>query len=384
VTVLTQPTSPAQVCSVASGTGTVAASNVSSVAVSCVTIARFVFVTNGTDGNNGDVSGFSVNPTTGALTAMTGSPFVADSIPNGVVVDHTGNFVYVSNRGTVDLSTFALDPVAQTLTLKHQSATSHTVPTSIALMPTNNFIFTAGFATAPATGGSIIGFGLNADSGTLTPVNAQQTPPQAPVSITVDPTGKFLFATVSSHFLYVYNIVPDGSLTLVTNVSAGQQPHGVAVWPGSGLTGGFVYTANGSPGSVSGFSYDSTGNLTSIGPDADAGFGTVGIAIDPTGKYLYATNYTDGTISAYSINAQTGQLTSLGGDVATSNNATASGRGPFDLKVDSSGQFVYCVNRIEGSVSLLTLAGSGSATPGALTLVATYRTGDGADAVAID
>jgi DNA-binding beta-propeller fold protein YncE len=51
--------------------------------------------------------------------------------------------------------------------------------------------------------------------------------------------------------------------------------------------------------------------------------------------------------------------------------------GPVDIKVDPSGQFVYCVNGTDGSVSVFTVRGS------ALTLSNTYPTGTGAHAVAI-
>ena len=44
--------------------------------------------------NNGDntVSGYSINPTTGALTAIPGSPFPSGSGPNSVAVSPTGQF----------------------------------------------------------------------------------------------------------------------------------------------------------------------------------------------------------------------------------------------------------------------------------------------------
>jgi hypothetical protein len=68
VTVKTQPTLPTQYCVVTRGSGTVATSNVTNVAVDCTTTA------------------FSVNPSTGALTVLTGSPFaLAASITEDTV-----------------------------------------------------------------------------------------------------------------------------------------------------------------------------------------------------------------------------------------------------------------------------------------------------------
>ena len=166
VTVLTQPASPAQICTVANGTGTVGAANVSNVAVSCVSVARFVFVANSSDGSSGtgDVSAFTVNPTTGALTAVPGGPVTADQNPSAIAVDTSGQFVYVSNVGSGDVSIFNVDPVAGTLTLQGNTFSPGTSGTSIAVAPSDNYLFVGG-SHSPT--GSVFGFTLNPNSGSL-------------------------------------------------------------------------------------------------------------------------------------------------------------------------------------------------------------------------
>ena len=49
---------------------------------------EFVYVTNL---NSGNVSGYTIDPTTGALTPISGSPFAAGQSPQSVAVDPTGN-----------------------------------------------------------------------------------------------------------------------------------------------------------------------------------------------------------------------------------------------------------------------------------------------------
>lgn len=174
---------------------------------------------------------------------------------------------------------------------------------------------------------------------------------------------------------------PDASLTAVAKgpYKTGNDPRGVAVWPLSTDSSGFVYTANKGDDTVSAFVFDgSAGNLQPATTFA-TGLAPVGIAIDPTGTYLYSANSGDGTVSAFSINPSTGALTSLGAAVASGNlNPTVNANpGPIDIKVDPSGQFVYCVNGTDGSVSLFTVTG------GALTLSKTYPTETGANALAI-
>jgi 6-phosphogluconolactonase len=384
VTVMTQPATPAQVCSVANGTGTVAAANISNVAVSCVTVARFVFVANSTDGvsGNGDVSAFTINPNTGVLTAVPGGPVTADQTPSAIAVDTSGQFAYVSNSATSDVSIFNVDPVAGALTLQGNVYSSATSGQSIAVAPSDNYLFVAGYGS---TAGSVYAFTLNPNSGSLTAVPSSPfSTGNTPYGLAVDPANQFVFATAAfTHFLFAYTIGSDGSLTGVAGnpFGAGAGAYGVVAYPLGGATGGFVYTANDVANTVSAFSYDSTGNLTELTPQGSpygVGYQPKGIAIDAAGKFLYVTNYGDSNVSSFSIDPQSGALTAVGTPVATGNLNSVANPGPIDVKVDPSGQFVYVVNNLDGSVSLFT------ASAGVLTLSATYPTGTGAIGVAID
>src|SRR5437899_664637 len=51
--------------------------------------SKFAYVANASN----NVSGYTINATTGALTAIPGSPFPAESGPSSVAVDPTGKFV---------------------------------------------------------------------------------------------------------------------------------------------------------------------------------------------------------------------------------------------------------------------------------------------------
>ena len=384
VTVLTQPASPAQQCSVTNGTGTVGVMSISNVVVSCMNVARFVYVANATDGVNGtgDVSAFTVNPNTGALTAVPGGPVTADQNPSAIAVDTTGQFVYVGNVGTGDVSIFNVDPVAGTLTFKANAYSPGTSGASLAVAPSDNYLFVGGIGN-PNTTGSVSAFTLNPNSGSLNRVLSSPYPAgDAPYGLAVDPASQFVFATAAfTHFLFVYTIGSDGSLTQIAGnpFGAGAGAYGVVAYPLGGASGGFVYTANGATYTVSAFSYDSTGNLTELAQSPySSGSEPKGIAIDPAGKFLYVTNYGDFSVSSFSIDPQSGALSSVGAAVLTGNLNNVPNPGPIDVKVDPSGRFVYVVNQLDNSVSLF------SASAGVLTLSATYPTGTGAIAVAID
>ncbi len=382
VTVKTQPSAPSQLCSIANGTGPVGAANISNVAVSCVNVARFVFVVNSNDGVNGtgDVSAFTINPTTGALTAVAGGAVTADVNPSAIAVDPTGQFAYVSNGGTPDVSIFIVDPIAGALTLKGNVYSPGTTGESIAVAPSDNYLFVAGFGNPS---GSVYSFTLNPDSGSLTQVPSSPYPAgDTPYGLAVDPTSQFVFAsTAFTHFLYAYTVGSDGSLTQLAGdpFTAGAGSYGVVTYPLGTASGGFVYTANSALNTISGFSYDSTGNLTELpGSPFTVGSQPKGIAIDAAGKFLYVTNYADFSVSTMSIDSQSGLLTPVGTPVLTGNLTNVPNPGPIDVKVDPSGKFVYVVNSLDGSVSLFT------SNAGVLTLSATYPTGTGAISVAVD
>jgi 6-phosphogluconolactonase len=61
----------------------------------------------GAGSNN--VSGYSINPTTGALTALANSPFAAGTKPSSAAVDYSGMFLYVTNSGDDTVSIFNID-----------------------------------------------------------------------------------------------------------------------------------------------------------------------------------------------------------------------------------------------------------------------------------
>jgi 6-phosphogluconolactonase (cycloisomerase 2 family) len=366
---------------VTNGSGTVMGANVSSVAVRCLNVGRFVFIANFLDGTNGtgDVSAYTINSQTGALTAVAGGPVAADGNPGAIVVDPSGSYAYVANRNTSDVSLMYIDPTAGTLTLHRQFYSPGTGGTSIALAPSGQDLFVGGYGS-PA--GSVFAFTAAPTSGLLTAgTNSPVAAGNTPYGIAVDPTGQFVFATASfGQYLYVYSVGSGAALTQVPNsfFYTGSGPYGVAVSPLGTANGGFVYTAGSAVNQVTGFSYDGTGNLTQLpSSPVPAGSQPKGIAIDPLGTYLYVTNYGDGTVSSYSINAQSGALTAVGTAVSTGNINSVPNPAPIDVKVDPSGQYVYVVNYLDASVSLFT------AQAGVLTLQGTYPAGTEAIAAAV-
>ena len=148
-----------------------------------------------------------------------------------------------------------------------------------------------------------------------------------------------------------------GSLTSVGTAATGTQPWGVAVDP----TGRFAFVTNYSSSSNTVQAYtinQYTGALTSVGAVA-AGTNPVSVAVDPTGRFAFVVNFGSPAtgVQAYTINQSTGALTSVG--------AVATGTNPVSVAVDPTGRFAFVTNSGDSTVQAYTINQS----TGALTAV---------------
>jgi 6-phosphogluconolactonase (cycloisomerase 2 family) len=77
--------------------------------------APFAYVA---DKGGAEVYGYSIDPTTGALTALPTGPFStgAGSLPQFITIDPSGKFGYTANEGTGNISQFSIDLSKGTLT----------------------------------------------------------------------------------------------------------------------------------------------------------------------------------------------------------------------------------------------------------------------------
>ena len=82
-----------------------------------------------------------------------------------------------------------------------------------------------------------------------------------------------------------------------------------------GNVAGFAYVANQGSDNVSAYTINATtGALTSVGAAVAAGIGPSSVSVDPSGKFAYVVNATK--VRAYTIHAATGALTPIGAAVA--------------------------------------------------------------------
>ena len=268
------------------------------------------------------ISAFSVN-SDGSLSPLLGTPFPAGNGPVSVVTHPTADFLYVSNQGSGEVMVFIIDP---------QLTNSSSVAIGNApLFGTMTSDGTRFYQTVSSLA-QISGFSVSASNGSLTPINGSPfSTGFFPRTITIDPAGKFLYATISSSFMgtstsvYGYAIdAASGGLTAIPGspFTAGENPVSAAV----DVSGRFLFVANNANtangNSVSAFSIDpDTGALTSVpgSPFAASPF-PLFVASDPSGQYVYVGLGSSPGIAAFVTDQSTGALTPMAGSPFPGNN----------------------------------------------------------------
>jgi 6-phosphogluconolactonase (cycloisomerase 2 family) len=311
VTVLTQPSSPTQTCTVASGTGTTSTTNVTSVAVTCsagtASVGKFAYTANYGDGT---ISAYTIDPTNGFLTPVAGPPTPDASNPAAVSLAPNGQFAFsASNNGTM-IHAFTID----------QAGALHEVSGS----------------PYPVAGFSI---------GNPYP------------DIAVDSNSAHLYlASAGDAKVAAFSINAQGQLTQLPTVAAGAGASGI---PAFSPDNKYLYVVDTNANAVSGYTIQSDGSLVPIAGTVQTGAGPSWISFTPDGKYAYVANTGEDDISGYSVSA--GVLTPL----ATPTFAT--NEHPQDLTIDASGTHLYAPvanGSAAGAVDWFTINADGTLTGG--------------------
>ncbi len=270
------------------------------------------------------LSAFSVNTATGTLTAVSGSPFATGARPTAVAVDGAGRFVFVANQAGNSIAVFTIGTNG-VLTPVAGSPFPASSPYGLSVNPAGNVLYATNFPDSQVSDLNTVSAFSIAGNGTLTAVpgspfvDANSTSGfAAAISILADPSGKFVF--VGDHM--AESVVP----FTVNPASAALTPASALPTPAAAcgtschnnpfvlpwiLLINFSFPRTWLAGTVSVFNINS-GNLTSIA-EVSTGAHPFGVAVDPTGHFLYVVNKADNTISGFALNSATGSLTPMAG-----------------------------------------------------------------------
>jgi 6-phosphogluconolactonase len=308
--------------------------------------AGYVYVTNNGDGT---VSEFSRAANGGLIFRGLVKCGAVDG-PVGIVVDPSNRFVYVANEGDHRIYEFSIRIIDGLLVPVGRGFVSETPgsrPQQIVISPRGDFAYVTNAGTKGVEG-SIAEFAIDADSGALKALGVVRGAElKQPLGIAIAPGGKFVY--VSDHeagTILTFEIESSGALkplggTPSLGVKAGG-PEMVTVNP----VDGFVYAVDGPSGVATSFKVVADGKLEfqkayPVGVTTADPYG-IALATSRVGQFVYTGNRAIDTVSYFAT--KQGVLTLVGQSM------TGLG-GPTGMAVDPTGHFLYVVNRDAATVA---------------------------------
>jgi 6-phosphogluconolactonase (cycloisomerase 2 family) len=344
------------------------------------TAGTLAFVTNY---NDGKVSSFTRNTTTGALTPTGQVTAGKKSGPRGVVAAPSGSFLYVANKSDGNIYEFSVNPTSGILTPLSPASVSNgssSGPDELAINPAGTFLWATG-----AAGKTVTGYTVNSSTGQLKK-GSKVTGFVTPFGIAVDPTGTYVYvADYGAGLVYSFSIGTGGALSQISQVydlgSPGGTPGFIAADPAgtfiyvTDLNAGVVAVLGVSAGSLSfastvpstttaslpvGIGYAAVNTVANfiftanqgtstmwsflvsppgfLAPPVEFGVGDLnaptGLVVDPQNAFLYTTNQNAGTVSQFSLSPECFVLGApcFVGSIFTESPANASS-GPFGISL---------------------------------------------------
>jgi 6-phosphogluconolactonase len=252
--------------------------------------ASFAYTAN----QGASLSGYSVDTSTGALTALSDFPLTTGANPEVVAADPQNRFLFVGDIAFSELHVFTIDNSTGALSeIGTSPYATVNEPVAIVVDPSGTHVYVAGMGS-----NSVGGFSLDA-TGALTPIAGSPFATSGTQDfgdgIVIDAAGTFLYVQDLAN-IYTYSVSESsGALTLVQTIAA----------------------------------------PLSVG----------GIALDPHGTYLYAVGPAANSIQAYSISASTGLLTPAASSPMLEHN------GAYTISISPTGLFAYTIENNNDLVS---------------------------------
>jgi 6-phosphogluconolactonase (cycloisomerase 2 family) len=336
------------------------------ITVSLVRDDGYVYINNNLSGNN-TVSAFSVDAN-GALTPIAGSPFatggtgVAGGLfaANRATIATASKFLFVSNEQTNNISVFSIDPATGALTLVPGSPFPIGGPSgagiSLGVTPDNQFLFASSSGLNNITVFSI------AANGTLTSISGSPFPAGGfPDGIKVSPDGRFLaVALLAPDAVGIFSIASNGALTAVPGSPFPAAAIGSVAGVDINCAGNLLFggEATGIGTNIDVFSMSSNGALTPIpgSPFNNQGTGNNSnvVVLSPSDKHLFVSNQFSDSITVFNV-ASDGALSLVSGSPFT-----GPGPVPTMMATNEAGTLLY-VNK-SGGVSVFRIAADGKLT----------------------
>jgi 6-phosphogluconolactonase len=278
------------------------------------------------DKPGGGVSAYAIAPGTGALTLLNAES-TGGAYPCFVTVDKAGRHILGASYGGGSVFAFALDADGKigerTAFVQHEGKGPDPKRQEAPHAHSINLDLANRFALACDLGlDKILVYRYDAEKGTLSANDptgaAAATPGAGPRHLAFHPSGKWVYVINemgNNMGVYAYD-GEKGALTLMQTISTLPADFKGESWCAEVQvhpSGKFVYGTNRGHDSIAMFSVDAqTGKLTSLGQEPTQGKHPRNFRIDPTGTYLLVANRDTGNVVVFRIDAARGLLKATG------------------------------------------------------------------------
>jgi 6-phosphogluconolactonase len=294
------------------------------------------------------------------------------SFPSGVETGirfYVGTYTSAQGRGIYHCS---FDPAAGRINVLGATG-GITNPSFLAADPRGRYLFavseTAEFEGKPV--GSVHAFSVDGTSGGLTHLNAQPSHGADPAHLSIDKRGRFvLVANYTGGNVCVFPVGEDGHLgpvvANVQHVGRGPNPqrqekphaHSIVLDPASrrafsadlGIDRVMVSTFNADTGALAPAEQPEVVVAPGAGPRH--------MDFSPDGKFLYVVNELNSTVTVLSYDLVTGSLTELQ-TISTLPSSWKEDNTGADIHAHPSGRYVYASNRGHDSIAVFAVGQSG-------------------------
>jgi 6-phosphogluconolactonase len=322
-----------------------------------------VFVGTYTRGESKGIYPFHFDPANGKLTPA--GPPTASEEPSFLAFHPTGKYLYVVNElGSFDgkksgaVSAFEIVDNSGKLKLLNQQPSAGAAPCHLVLDNAGRNVLVANY-----TGGNVASLPID-QQGRLGPpssiiqhagssVHARQQGPHAH-AIVLDAAGRRAFAADAGiDKVLIYDF--DGQAGKL----APHDPAFAPLKPGAGPrhfafhpSGKFAYANNELDSTVTAFTYDAKHgslktihSLSTLPKDFKGNNSTAEIAIHPSGKFLYVSNRGHDSIAIYAIDEETGKLSHTGHE-------SIRGKTPRNFAIDPTGAYLIAAGQNSNTLAV--------------------------------
>jgi 6-phosphogluconolactonase len=343
-------------------------------------VPKFLFVANYIDGT---VSVFQVQPLTGQLTQVSGSPFVGGTAIQGIALSPDQKFLYTAgdavtafsvNQQTGSLTQIGAYPLGsgsggvmvtpdgKFLYSTGDGLYGFSIDSATGLLtavPGSPFDSAVAFSGSAANPGSqylyastlvpngVRGYAIQADGSLFTLPGSPWSDASSPFDVVVEPSGRFVYVVNYGGGVSGFSIAPgQGTLTSLPGSpfsTGGDAPNSIA----AAADGRAIIVDNQAQDTTASLAIQSDGSLELAGTPQPAGFSTRGVTVDPTNEYVYTSSDNASTVSAYRLDPVSLALEIVPGA------QWATGSNPYALVVMAGARAPYCpLNNVERSVTL--------------------------------